>query len=715
MKKALFTIIILSSLFYVACKDNKQENPLLNLQEDLQKEHIPFDKIKISDYEPAFKEAVKRHNKEIEEIINDRHKPTFDNTVAALDYSGRLLSQITLIFDNTVKNNSDEELTEIRQRINLVLFSHSTDIMMNAKLFDRIKTVWDNRSKFNLDEQQQYLLKKTYTSFVRNGALLDKEKQNELKKINLEIASLTDKYTSNEVAETKNYKLVISDSADLKGLPEWFVREAFAKAKQMNNDGKCIVTSDYKTVMTFLTYAQNRKLRQQIYEAFVKKGNNANQYDNSKTAEQILHLRAKVSEILGYKDFASWQTEDITVKTVHNADSILRNCLKYSLASADMDIKQYQYLLSLDEKGAVLEGWDVYYYAQKVKRQRYAYDAQQLREYFELNNVLQGCFADIKRLYGLSFEKADNISTYASDVTVYQVIDEDKNNVGLLYFDPYARKGKKGGAWCSVLSPQYKKDGKRINPVVQVCSDYVKNQNRTTLTVKEVKSLFYQMGQAVAEFLSDAVYPSLSSNNVQYDFALLPSLLQEQRALLPEVLKTYAYDSNGEAMDGTLVQRLRYGENSNQGFTVSSLLLSAWTDIRLHSLMAEDTLSVQMLRQKALKELKIPFSDGLFFANAGFDRIFGQVYPSLQFCYGWNCILSSDAFQAWRETGDVFNVRISNKFKDYILSHGGCGEGLHQYRLFRGKDPDAGYFLSQKGLLFSDNAKEGKEDEKEED
>ncbi|MBR1625687.1 MAG: M3 family metallopeptidase [Bacteroidales bacterium] len=698
MKKTILAVCSSAFLIFAGCGKSDVKNILLD-DWDTPFGTVPFDSIKTSDYEPAIVEAIKIHNKEIDSIINNSEKPTFDNTVAALDYSGRLLSRVVLVYENMIGCNTNEELQKLQEKISPVLSLHETEIRLNDKLFNRIKTVWDNRSKANLNEEQLHLLNKTYNSFVRNGALLGKDKKEELKKINEQLVSLNDKYNANVLAETKNYKLVVSDEKEIEGLPQWLKDNAAATAKDCQQEGKWVFTLDNSSVLPFLTYCSNRKLRQQIFEARIGRANNSNQYDNNKITEQILHLRSEMANLLGYDNFAAWQLEERMAKTPKTADSLLETCLKYSVKAAKKDISEFQAMLSKDEKGAVLEGWDMYYYAEKLKKQRYDFDEEQTRPYFEIENVKQGCFNNITRLYGLTFTKLDNIQTYADDVDVYEVKDEKGNHKGILYFDAFIRNGKQGGAWCTVFTPQYKYKGQNVTPIVQVCFNYAKQNGRTTLTADEALTVFHEMGHATNEFLSDGTYISTSGTNVPTDFVECPSQLAEHWCMQPEVLKTYAKNEKGEVIPQDLVAKMQRAENFNQGFMFSELLAAAYLDMQMHKLTVNDTISLQDFEKEAMQRIDMPKQIPPRYRSTYFTHVFGGGYSAGYYCYTYSEMLDADAFMAWKETGDIFNKQVSDKFKEFVLSKGGTNDAAEQYRRFRGKDPDMKYLLMQRGML----------------
>lgn len=696
--KIIIIVTCLLAMLVSSCTKKQQDNPLLG-QWNTPFESIPFKEIEVSDYEPAFKEAIKQHKSEIDSIINNKQKPDFNNTIAAFDYSGRLLNRVKSIYENMISVNTDDKLQSLQYKITPMLSNHEAEVKMNEKLFNRIKTVWDNRSKENLNEEQKYLLKKVYNSFVKGGALLSSQKKEELKKLKSQEAILNNKYNANVLAETKNYKLVISDTNNLKGLPSWLIQTAAKVAKDNKQEGKYIFTLDNASVIPFLMYADNRSLREEIFKARINRCNTANQYDNNKITAQILELRTKIANILGYQSFAQLELENRMVKTPHNADSILENCLDKSIAAAKKDISIFQSMLSKDNPKATLEGWDMYYYAEKLRKSKYNFDENQTRAYFEIENVKQGCFSTIKRLYGLTFDKVNNVQTYAENVDVYQVKNEKGDYMGLLYFDPYVRAGKSSGAWCSSFATQYKKDGKKINPIVMVAFNYAKQEGRTTLTSDEALTIFHEMGHAINELLSNATYPSTSGTNVPIDFVELPSQLLEHWCMQPQVLETFAKDENGQIIPQSLINKITLSSTFNQGFMFSELLAAAWLDMRMHSLTVDDTIDVQSLETQAMQKIKMPKQIPPRYRSTYFTHVFGGGYAAGYYCYIYAEILDADAFETWKQTGDIFNKEVSHRFQEYILSKGGTDEPDIQYYKFRGKNPDMRYMLKNRGLL----------------
>lgn len=698
MKKTVMTVL-LSSVLFAGCSHSQTNNILLQ-EWNTPYQTIPFSKIKTSDYMPAFKEAINQHNKEIDSIINNKEKPTFKNTIVALDLSGNLLNRVSGVFFNMTGSNTNKDMQALEEVISPMIAKHNDEVMMNEQLFNRVKTVWDNKSKENLNEEQEMLLTKTYKKFLRSGALLDNSHKDALKKVNEEITKLETKYNANVLAQTKSYQLVISNKKDLSGLPQWLVDAASETAKEAGKTGKYVFTLDNSSCLPFLTFADNRKLREEIFTARINRCNNKDQYDNNKITEQLLTLRAKKATLLGYKTFADYQLEDRMAKTPQRADKLLKDCLGYSIKVAKQEAEEFQQMLSKDVKGAKLEGWDMYYYAEKVRKEKYNFDQEQTRPYFEINNVTNGCFNTITKLYGITFTKMTDIDTYAKDVDVYEVKNEKGEHVGILYFDPYTRNGKAGGAWCNSFTPQHRDmNGNMVSPIITVCFNFTKQNGRTTLTADEAQTIFHEMGHATNEFLSNASYLSTSGTNVPTDLVELPSQMFEHWCLEPQVLNTYAKNEKGEIIPKPMVDKMISASKFDQGFMFTELLAAAYLDMSFHSLTPNDKVNLQELEKKSMSEIGLIPQIPPRYRSTYFTHVFGGGYSAGYYCYIWSEMLDADAFQAFKETGDIFNKEVASRFKEYILSKGGTNDADVQYKRFRGKEPDLKYLLQNRGMI----------------
>ncbi|MBO7225917.1 MAG: M3 family metallopeptidase, partial [Bacteroidales bacterium] len=510
MKKTLMTILVSGLMFASCSKQETTDNPLLQ-KWDTPFETAPFEKIKVEHYLPAFEAAMEEHNKEIQAIIDNAEAPTFDNTIAALDYAGETLSKVAGVFFNMMAANTSEELQKVNEQVGPMMATHSDNISMNAKLFEKIKAVYDAKDSQKYTGEQLALLEKTYNKFVRSGALLDAAKQEELRKVNAELTKVEAKFDANLLKESKAYQLVIDKEENLKGLPQGEIEKASALAKQEGKEGKWIFTLDNPSFIPFVTYADNRDLRKEIFNARVNRCNNGGETDNNALVAQMSELRAKKAQLLGYETFAHYQLEERMAKEPKAVFDLLENLLSYSVKVAKEEAAQFQAMLSKDVPGATLEAWDMYYYAEKVLQQKYNFDAELTRPYFEINNVRQGCFDVLTKLYGISFTERKDVSVYAEDVLAFEAKNEKGEHVGILYWDPYTRASKGSGAWCNEYRGQSRKDGKNITPVITVCFNYAKSPNgATTLTADEALTVFHEMGHAIHQLLSNCTYPSVS-------------------------------------------------------------------------------------------------------------------------------------------------------------------------------------------------------------
>lgn len=412
MRKTVMSLLAAGMLFAACNKQDNADNPLLQ-KWDTPFETAPFEKIKPEHYLPAFKAAIEQHDKEIQEIVSNKEAATFDNTIAALEFSGQLLSRIQGVYFNMLAANTSTELQKAQEEIGPLLAHHSDNVSMNADLFKRVKAVWDGKDKQNYTDEQKAVLEKVYKNFVRNGALLDANKQKELREVNAELTKVEAKFDANLLAETKAYKLVVGKKEDLAGLPQGEIDKAAALAKSTGLDGKWVFTLDNPSFIPFVTYAANRELRKHIFEARINRCNNGGVTDNNALVAKMAELRAKKANILGYETFAHYQLEERMAKTPDKVFKLLEDLLSYSVPVAKKEAEEFQKLLDKDEKGAKLEAWDMYYYAEKVRQQKYDFDAEQTRPYFEIDNVRQGCFETLTKLYGISFTERKDISVYA--------------------------------------------------------------------------------------------------------------------------------------------------------------------------------------------------------------------------------------------------------------------------------------------------------------
>lgn len=698
MRKTVMSLLAAGMLFAACNKQDNADNPLLQ-KWDTPFETAPFEKIKPEHYLPAFKAAIEQHDKEIQEIVSNKEAATFDNTIAALEFSGQLLSRIQGVYFNMLAANTSTELQKAQEEIGPLLAHHSDNVSMNADLFKRVKAVWDGKDKQNYTDEQKAVLEKVYKNFVRNGALLDANKQKELREVNAELTKVEAKFDANLLAETKAYKLVVGKKEDLAGLPQGEIDKAAALAKSTGLDGKWVFTLDNPSFIPFVTYAANRELRKHIFEARINRCNNGGATDNNALVAKMAELRAKKANILGYETFAHYQLEERMAKTPDKVFKLLEDLLSYSVPVAKKEAAEFQKLLDKDEKGAKLEAWDMYYYAEKVRQQKYDFDAEQTRPYFEIDNVRQGCFETLKKLYGISFTERKDISVYAEDVRVFEAKNEKGKHVGILYWDPFTRDSKQSGAWCNEYRGQYRQNGKNTTCIITVCFNYAKAPNgRTTLTADEAATVFHEMGHAIHQLLSDCTYPSVSGTNVARDFVELPSQVLEHWCFEPEVLAMYAKNEKGEVIPEALLSRMKAVGTFNQGFAFSEILAASYLDMCFHSIKAGEKVNTQEFEKAAMNKIGMISQIPPRYRSTYFSHCFGDGgYSAGYYSYTWSEWLDADAFEAFKEAGNIFDPATAAKFK-VLLSSGSTKDAMQLYKDFRGREPDIKALLRNRGM-----------------
>ena len=701
MKKTILTIMTAGVLLAAGCggnsKDDLANNPLLQ-EWDTPFATPPFEKIKNEHYLPAVKEAIRLHEEEIQKIIDNKEPATFENTVAALDFSGKDISRVLGVFYNLASANTNPEMQAIQDSLSPILSKYSDDISMNAELFNRIKTVWDNKENENLNTEQKTLLEKTYKSFVRNGARLDKTQQDKLRKVNAELASLENKFEANLLQETKSYTLVLNEEQQVKGLPQSLLNDAAQTASEKGT-GKWVFTLDNPSVMPFLQYAEDRDLRKEIYEARSTRCNKGNAYDNNKIVADIARLRAEKAALLGYKTYADYVLEERMAKTPQAVYDLLSSILDKALVAAKKDRTELQKLLEKDHPGATLEPWDWYYYAEKLRQQKYDFNEETLKNYLSLENVKKGCFDVINKLYGISFTERKDVPVYAKDVAVYECKDEADNHLGILYFDPYTRGGKSSGAWCNEYRSQCVRPDGAVTPVVVVCFNYAKApKGATLLTLDEASTIFHEMGHAIHQLLSKCTYPSVAGTNVPRDFVELPSQILENWFGQPEVLTSFAKNAQGEPLPQTLIDKMNKANFFNQGFSLAELLGASLLDMDYHVLTAPVSIETAKFEEESMKKWNMLPQIPPRYRSTYFSHVFGGGYAAGYYSYTWSAVLDADAFEAFKETGNIFDKTTADKFKNEVLSRGGTDDAMNMYVRFRGKEPSINALLKRKGL-----------------
>ena len=655
-----------------------------------------FDRIEPKHYEPAFNYAMQLHNEEIAAITSNSDKPTFDNTILAIDRSGSMLAEISDIFGMMCAAMNNDEMQALQEKIMPRLASHYDAISMNDELFKRIKTIYDTRDNLGLNEEQSRLVKKMYNNAVRQGALLKAEQKARLKEINEELSLLTVKFDNNLLAETNDFKLELT-LAECKELPKQ-VREA---AKVNEVDEKYIFTLHKPSLIPFLTYSQNRKLREKMYKAYLNRCNNDNEHNNNAIINDLIRLRIEKATLLGYKSYADYVTSEQMAQSPKAVYALLEEIFTAANKKAKEELAEMNTLFKRDyaDEKDKFASWDWWYYAEKVRKQTYHLDEEMTSPFFSLDNVRQGAFNLANRLYGMTFRPVV-VPIYHNEVSAYEVLDNDGSHLGILYFDFHPRESKSPGAWCGYFRrPSRDSKGKRIAPVVSIVCNFTRPSGNTPalLSIDETTTLFHEFGHALHFLFSDVPYNGLL--DVEGDFVELPSQIMENWALEKDLLRNYAihYRNNGIISDN-LIEKIRKSAQFNQGFMTTELLAAALVDLDIHSLTKYEKIDVSKFEKDALykKRNMIPEIEPRY-RLPYFAHIFAGGYSSGYYFYTWAEVLDKDAFAAFAETGDIFNRATAKAFRK-LLTSGGKKDGMTLYREFRGGEPSRIPLLKARGL-----------------
>lgn len=659
----------------------------------------PFSKIKESDFEEAFKEAITDAKKEITNIIKNSEVPTFKNTIETLAYSGEKLDRISAIFFNLNSAETNEKLQEIAQKISPLLSEFNNDIVLNKELFARIKTVFINQKEFNLNTEQKTLLEKYYKNFIRNGANLEEKEKNKLREIDKKIAKLKLDFSENVLKDTNDFELLITNEKDLKGLPISAKDAAQLLAKQQKKNG-WLFTLDYPSYIPVMTYAENRELRKKMAIAFGKRGFKKNENNNEKIVQKIANLRYKRANLLGYQTHADFVLEERMAEKPKTVNQFLNKLLEKAKPAAK---KEFEKLKTLAEKDGIetLQKWDFSYYSEKLKQQELQLDQEQLKAYFKLENVLSGVFKVANKLYGLHFKETAEIDTYHKDVKTYEVTDASGNFIAVFYADFFPRKGKRQGAWMTSYKNQWKKNGENSRPHISIVCNFTKptETKPSLLTFNEVTTLFHEFGHALHGMLANTTYPNLSGTNVYWDFVELPSQVLENWAYEKETLELFAthYETN-ELIPMEFIQKIKNSAHFLEGLATLRQVSFGLLDMEWHGKNPENHKSVKEVENTVFKETTFYPDVPENAMSTAFSHIFPGGYSSGYYSYKWAEVLDADAFAYFKENG-IFNPEIASKFKAHILSKGGTEKPMVLYKKFRGKEPNEDALLKRAGLL----------------
>ena len=663
----------------------------------------PFDKILNAHYLPAFQEGMKQQNAEIEAIVAATETPGFVNTIEALDRSGELLTKVSSVFFNVKEAHTNDSINTIAEEVAPLLSQHTDAILLNEALFAKVKAVYEQKESLGLNTEQVRLLEETYKNFVRGGANLAPDKKEELKKVNEELSLLELKFDKNLLAETNTYKLVIDKQEDLAGLPDNVIAGAADEAKTTGMEGKWVFTLQKPSWIPFLTYSENRDLREQLYKAMFNRANNGNENDNKAIINQFVNLRLKKANILGYESWSAYVLDDTMAKKPENVYNLLQKVFNPAIARAKEEVADMQKMADSEGGKFKIESWDWWYYAEKVRKAKYDLDEEQLRPYFEVNNVRDGAFAVATKLYGLTFTKLENMPLYHPECQVYEVKDADGSLIGVIYLDFFPRESKKGGAWMTNYREQKMSSaGKNIRPVVSLTCNFSKpvGDKPALLSYDEVETFFHEFGHGLHGLLSQCTYAGLAGTNVSRDFVELPSQIMEHWAAEPEVLLMYAkHYQTGEVIPQELIDKMDKAGKFNQGFVTSEFIAAAFLDMDFHTVNVPGEFDVNEFEKKSMEKIGlikeiIPRYRPTYFAHA-----FSWGYSSGYYSYTWAEVLDADAFNAFKETGDIFNQDVAKSFRTNVLERGNTDEPMKLYLNFRGKEPGIEPLLKNRGLL----------------
>lgn len=698
VKKLIITMMGASMLLAgCATADKKPDNPFFS-EYNTPFGVPPFNEITNDHYLPAFNEGIKQHAADIEAIVHNSEPPTFENTIVPIDQSGMLLHKVSNVFFNLKEAINDSTMQLIATEVAPLLSKHSDDILFNKALYERVAEVYNQRESLNLNAEQNHLLELTYKDFERAGAGLDDAKQNRLRELNEQLSLLSLKFQENWLAENNGFKLVIDNEADLAGLPQGVIDGAAETASEEGMDGKWVFTLDKPSMIPFITYSSNRELREKIYTAYLNRGNNNNDNDNKDVIKNILKLSQERAQLLGYNTTADYILEERMAKTSQNVFDLLYKLWTPALKVAKQELTDMQKLASKEGMKEPLQSWDWWYYAEKVRKEKYDLDEEQLRPYFKLENVRDGIFGVAKKLYNLDFTKRTDVPVYHPEVEAYEVTENGKH-ITVLYLDYFPRASKSGGAWCTNFEMQTNVNGNFVYPVVSVVCNFTKPGKETPslLSMDEVETFFHEFGHALNFMLGNTTYLR-SQTDIPTDFVELPSQILEHWAFEPEVLKEYAtHYQTGEVIPDALIEKMEKSSKFNQGFATVEYLAAALLDMNFYTQTDFSNLNVIDFEKKTLESIGLIPQIAPRYRTTYFAHIWGGGYSAGYYAYIWAEVLDADAYEAFKEHG-IFDKATAQSFRDNVLSMGGSDDAMTMYRRFRGTEPSIEPLLKNRGL-----------------
>lgn len=656
-----------------------------------------FDRIKVEHYEPAFLKGIEQQNEEIKAIVENPEEPSFENTIVALDNSGEILARVSGVFFALTEADTNDEMMALEAKIAPMLSEHSDNIFLNQDLYKRVAAVHaqEEAGKIQLTTEQHYLLDKYYKEFVRSGAGLDAQKQERLREINKQLSTLTIEFGNHVLADNNDYLLVVDKKEDLTGLPDAVIAGAAQEAKAHGKDGKWVFTLQESSRTPLLQYAQNRELRKNIYQAYTSLGNRGNANDNKEVLKKVLALRLEKAQLMGFNNFAEYQLADNMAKNPKNALDLLYGLWEYSIKNAKAEAAELQKIMDREGKGEKLEAWDWWYYAEKLRQEKYDLNEDAIKPYFSQEDVHNGLCTVVNKLYGITLTPCDSISVYNKDVKTYIVKDADGSLLGVFYSDYMPRASKRSGAWMS----NFREQQEGVRPLIYNVASFTKPAGDlpSLLTIDEARTMYHEFGHALHGLLTQCKYKGVSGTSVAQDFVELPSQIMEHWAVEPEVLKMYAkHYQTREVIPDSLIAKIENQALFNQGFMTTELLAAAILDMEMHCLTTMEGFDVLQFEKQLMDKLGLIPQIAPRYRSTYFNHIMGG-YAAGYYSYIWAERLDTDAFEAFKEHG-LFDQTTATSFRKNILEKGGSDDPMKLYVTFRGAEPSLDALLKTRGL-----------------
>lgn len=656
-----------------------------------------FNRIKVEHYEPAFLKGIEQQNEEIKAIVENPDEPSFENTIVALDNSGEILARVSGVFFALTEADTNDEMMALEAKIAPMLSEHSDNIFLNQELYKRVAAVHaqEEAGKIQLTTEQHYLLDKYYKEFVRSGAGLDAQKQERLREINKQLSTLTIEFGNHVLADNNDYLLVVDKKEDLAGLPDAVIAGAAQEAKAHGKDGKWVFTLQESSRTPLLQYAQNRELRKNIYQAYTSLGNRGNANDNKEVLKKVLALRLEKAQLMGFNNFAEYQLADNMAKNPKNALDLLYGLWEYSIKNAKAEAAELQKIMDREGKGEKLEAWDWWYYAEKLRQEKYDLNEDAIKPYFSQEDVHNGLCTVVNKLYGITLTPCDSISVYNKDVKTYIVKDADGSLLGVFYSDYMPRASKRSGAWMS----NFREQQEGVRPLIYNVASFTKPAGDlpSLLTIDEARTMYHEFGHALHGLLTQCKYKGVSGTSVAQDFVELPSQIMEHWAVEPEVLKMYAkHYQTREAIPDSLIAKIENQALFNQGFMTTELLAAAILDMEMHCLTTMEGFDVLQFEKQLMDKLGLIPQIAPRYRSTYFNHIMGG-YAAGYYSYIWAERLDTDAFEAFKEHG-LFDQATATSFRKNILEKGGSDDPMKLYVTFRGAEPSLDALLKTRGL-----------------